>query len=84
MDNGGSAVNSRRFGVTVAAHLGDERTTLLGLLQRQRDLVVWKPKGASEQVPHSVATPSGLSLHRLVPHLITSWSRGAREVARSW
>lgn len=84
MDNGGSTVNSRRCGVTEAAHHGDERTTLLGMLQRQRDLVVWKLKVASDQVLNVVATPSGMILHWLVHHLITSWCRGAREVARSW
>ena len=72
MDNGGSTVNSRRLGITEAAHHGDEHTTLLGLLQRQRDLVVWKLKGASEQVLNSVATPSGMSLHWRVRHLTTS------------
>lgn len=60
MDNGGSTVNSRRCGVTEAAHHGDERTTLLGLFQRQRDLVVWKLKGASDQVLNVVATPSAI------------------------
>ena len=76
MDNGSGTVNSRRCGVTEAAHLGDERTTLLGLLQRQRDLVVWKLKGASDLVLNSVATPSGVSLRGLVRHLTN--------VERSW
>jgi hypothetical protein len=50
VDDGSGTVNGTRCGVTEAAHHGDERTTLLGLLQRQRDLVAWKLKGASDQV----------------------------------
>jgi hypothetical protein len=38
-EDGRGAVNGVLGGVTEAAHLGDERTTLMGFLQRQRDLV---------------------------------------------
>ena len=76
MDDGSGTVNGTRCGVTEAAHHGDERTTLLGLLQRQRDLVAWKLKGASDQVLYSVATPSGMTLPGLVRHLTN--------VERSW
>lgn len=58
------------------AHHGDERTTLLGVLQRQRDLVAWKLKDASDQALNSVTTQSGMSLHGLVRHLTN--------VERSW
>jgi len=76
VDDGSGTVNGTRFGVTEAAHHGDERTTLLGVLQRQRDLVAWKLKGAPNQVLSSAATPSGMSLHGLVCHLTN--------VERSW
>ena len=76
MDDGSDTVNGTRFGVCEAAHHGDERTTLLGVLQRQRDLVVWKLEGASDEVLSSVTTPSGMSLHGLVRHLTN--------VERSW
>lgn len=69
-------MNGTRFGVSEAAHHGDERTTLLGVLQRQRDLVAWKLKGASDEVLNSVTTPSGMSLRGLVRHLTN--------VERSW
>lgn len=76
MDDGSSTLNGTRFGVTEAAHHGNERTTLLGVLQRQRDLVAWKLQGAPEEVLSSAATPSGMSLHGLVCHLTN--------VERSW
>ena len=76
MNDGSGTVNGIRFGVTEAAHHGDERTMLLGVLQRQRDLVAWKVKDASDQVLASVATPSGMGLHGLVRHLMN--------VERSW
>jgi hypothetical protein len=37
--DGSGETNGLRGGVAEPAHLGDERTTLLGFLQRQRDLV---------------------------------------------
>jgi uncharacterized damage-inducible protein DinB len=58
-----------RDGVTEPAHLGDERTTLLGFLQRQRDLVAWKMRDASDETLASVRMPSGLTLHGIVRHL---------------
>lgn len=76
MDDGSGGVNGMRGGVTEAAHLGDERTALLGFLQRQRDLVAWKVQGASDDVLRSAATPTGLTLHGLVRHL--------EHVERSW
>lgn len=76
MNDGSGTVNGTRFGVTEAAHHGDERTALLGVLQRQRDLVAWKLKGAPNEVLGSAATPSGMSLHGLVCHLTN--------VERSW
>ncbi len=65
-----------RGGVAEPAHLGDERTTLLGFLQRQRDLVAWKMRGASDETLASVRTPTGLTLHGVVRHL--------EDVERSW
>ena len=76
MDDGSGSVNGTRSGITEAAHQGDERTTLLGVLQRQRDLVAWKLAGAPDPVLGSVTTPSGMSLHGLVRHLTN--------VERSW
>jgi uncharacterized protein DUF664 len=67
-DGSGSA-NGVRGGVTEPAHLGDERTTLLGFLQRQRDLVAWKVREASDETLASVRMPSGLTLHGIVRHL---------------
>ena len=76
MANGSGADNSVRNGVTEAAHLGDERTTLLGFLQRQRDLVAWKMRDATDETLASVRMPSGLTLHGIVRHL--------ENVERSW
>ncbi len=76
MTIGSGAENSTRNGVTEAAHLGDERTTLLGFLQRQRDLVAWKMRDASDETLASVRMPSGLTLHGIVRHL--------ENVERSW
>jgi uncharacterized damage-inducible protein DinB len=67
--DGSGAANGVRGGVTEAAHLGDERTTLLGFLQRQRDLVAWKVREASDETLASVRMPSGLTLHGIVRHL---------------
>lgn len=74
--DGSGSENGWRGGVTEAAHLGDERTTLLGFLQHQRDLVAWKVRGAPDDVLRSVSTPTGLTLHGLVRHL--------EHVERSW
>ena len=59
MDDGSGAANGVRFGITEAAHHGDERTALLGVLQRQRDLVAWKLRDASDQVLTAVAHSDG-------------------------
>jgi hypothetical protein len=67
--DGAGARNGLRGGVTEAAHLGDERTTLTGFLQRQRDLVAWKLRDADEDDLRSVSTPSGVTLHGVVRHL---------------
>ena len=69
VSDGSGATNGVRNGVTEAAHLGDERTTLLGYLQRQRDLVAWKMREASDETLASVRMPSGLTLHGVVRHL---------------
>jgi uncharacterized damage-inducible protein DinB len=74
--DGSGSENGRRGGVTEAAHLGDERTTLMGFLQHQRDLVAWKLRDASDDVLRSVSTPTGLTLHGIVRHL--------EHVERSW
>jgi Protein of unknown function (DUF664) len=76
VDDGSGAENGRRGGVAEAAHLGDERTTLMGFLQRQRDLVAWKMRDASDDVLRSVSAASGLTLHGIVRHL--------ENVERSW
>jgi uncharacterized damage-inducible protein DinB len=76
VDDGSSDTNGLRNGITEAAHHGDERTSLLGFLQRQRDLVAWKVQGASDDVLRAVATPTGLTLHGVVRHL--------EHVERSW
>lgn len=73
---GSEATNGIRNGVTEPAHLGDERTTLQGFLQRQRDLVAWKMRDASDETLASARMPSGLSLHGVVRHL--------ENVERSW
>lgn len=67
--DGSGASNGVRGGVAEAAHVGDERTTLLGFLQRQRDLVAWKMREASDDTLASVRMPSGLTLHGIVRHL---------------
>jgi uncharacterized damage-inducible protein DinB len=74
--DGFEAANGVRSAVTVPAHAGDERTTLLGYLQRQRDLVAWKVSEASDETLASVRMPSGLTLHGIVLHL--------KNVERSW
>jgi uncharacterized damage-inducible protein DinB len=75
-EDGSGARNGVRGGVAEAAHLGDERTTLTGFLQRQRDLVAWKVREADDATLRSVSTASGLTLHGVVRHL--------ENVERSW
>ena len=75
VEDGSGTVNGMRFRVAEAARHGDERTTLAGVLQRQRDLVAWKLQDTPEHLG-SVATPSGMSLRGLVRHLTN--------VERSW
>ena len=91
MDDGSGAVNGRRFGITEAAHQGDERTALLGVLQRQRDLVCWKLRDAPDEVLGMATTPTGMSLRGLVRHLTNverSWLRevfaGQQGLAYDW
>jgi uncharacterized damage-inducible protein DinB len=76
MDDGSGSANGMRFGITEAAHHGDERTALLGVLQRQRDLVGWKLRDAPDEVLAVATTPTGMSLPGLVRHLTN--------VERSW
>lgn len=54
----------------------DERTTLQGYLDRQRELVHWKLAGLSDADARNVASPTGLTIHGLVRHL--------ENVERSW
>lgn len=75
-EEGLGAENGVRGGVTEPAHLGDERTAILGYLQRQRDLVAWKLRDATDETLASVSMPSGLNLHGIVRHLTN--------VERSW
>jgi uncharacterized damage-inducible protein DinB len=67
--DGSGAANGVRGGVTEPAHVGDERTTLVGFLQRQRDLVAWKVRDTSDETLASARMPSGLTLHGIVRHL---------------
>jgi hypothetical protein len=76
MDDGTAESNGIRNGIIEPAHLGDERTALLGFLQRQRELVVWKMKDATDDVLRSTSTPTGLTLHGIMRHLAA--------VERSW
>jgi uncharacterized damage-inducible protein DinB len=76
MDDGSGTANGVRFGITEAAHHGDERTLILGVLQRQRDLVGWKLRGVPDDVAGVATTPTGMSLSGLVCHLTN--------VERSW
>lgn len=76
MDDGSGASNAAGGGVAEPARLGDERTTLLGFLQRQRDLVAWKVRGASDDDLRTAATPTGLGPHGVVRHL--------ENVERAW
>jgi uncharacterized damage-inducible protein DinB len=91
MDDGSGTENGMRFGITEAAHHGDERTALLGVLQRPRDLVGWKLGDAPDEVLAAVTTPTGMSLPGLVRHLTNverSWLRdvfaGQKGLAYDW
>jgi uncharacterized damage-inducible protein DinB len=57
-------------------HGADERAMLLGYLQRQRHLVLWKVDGLSDHDAHRVGTTTGLTIHGIVDHLT--------DVERSW
>ena len=57
-------------------HEGDKRTMLLGYLQRQRDLVLWKVGRAHRPRRPWVGATSGLTIHGIVDHLT--------DVERSW
>jgi uncharacterized damage-inducible protein DinB len=76
MNDGSGAESGIRFGIIEPAHIGDERTVLLGFLRRQRELVAWKLQDASDVVLRSVSTASGLTPHGVVRHL--------SNVERSW
>jgi uncharacterized damage-inducible protein DinB len=60
----------------VTPHAEGERGMLLSNLQRQRDLVMWKVAGLAEGDARGVSSPSGLTIHGLVRHLM--------DVERSW
>jgi uncharacterized damage-inducible protein DinB len=91
IDDGSGTANGMRFGITEAAHHGDERTALLGVLQRQRDLVGWKLRDVPDEVLGAATTPTGMSLPGLVRHLTNverSWLRdvfaGQHGLAYDW
>ena len=69
-DGSGSENGWRGEGAVVEpAHKGDERTTLMGMLGRQRTLIAWKLRDASDEVLRSVSTPTGMTLPGIVRHL---------------
>lgn len=91
MDDGRGTSNGIRRGMTEPAHQGDERTMLLGFLQRQRDLVAWKLRDAPDEVLAAVSTPTRMTLPGLVRHLMNverSWLRevfaGERDLTYDW
>jgi Protein of unknown function (DUF664) len=53
---------------------GDERTTLLSLLQYQRESLVKKTSGVSEDAARGTPVPSGTSLLWLIKHLTNAES----------
>jgi uncharacterized damage-inducible protein DinB len=80
-----------RGGIAEAPPLGDERTTLMGFLQRQRDLIAWKVRDATDDVLRRPSTASGLTLHGIVRHLENverSWFReiyaGEQDLSYDW
>lgn len=75
MDSVDPSSNGVRGGVTDPAPRGDDRTSLLGFLQRQRDLVAWKVRGAPEDRLRAESTSSGLTAPGIVRHL-TNVERG--------
>lgn len=56
-------------------HLG-EREMLLAYLARQRELVLFKCEGLTDEAARAVSAPSGLAIHGVVRHL--------ENVERSW
>ena len=76
VDNENRTENGVRYGIIDPAPHGDERTALVGFLQRQRELVIWKVRGAADEVLRPVATPTGMTLPGVVRHL--------ENVERSW
>jgi hypothetical protein len=56
--------------VSAPPYGGAEREKLLAFLQRQRDLVAWKLLALPEDHARAVATPTGLTAHGLVMHLL--------------
>ncbi len=90
-DDGSGSANGLRRGITEPAHQGDERTTLLGFLQRQRDLVAWKVRDADDAALEASSTPTGMTAHGVVRHLTNverSWVRddfaGETGLAYDW
>lgn len=78
MNDGSDTTNGMRRGLTEPAHHGDERTALLGYLQRQRDLVIWKVSNGQDEALRRIATSTGLTVHGVVRHLTNvekSWLR---------
>jgi uncharacterized damage-inducible protein DinB len=70
---------------------GTSARPLLGVLQRQRDLVGWKLRDAPDEVLGVATTPTGMSLPGLVRHLTNverSWLRdvfaGQQGLAYDW
>jgi uncharacterized damage-inducible protein DinB len=79
-DDGSAHANGIRGGITEPAHRGDERVTVLGMLQRQRDLVEWKLRGAADDTLASAATPTGMTAAGLVRHLTNVERHWLRDV----
>jgi hypothetical protein len=71
-----ATTNIVRGEVTRAALRADERTTLMGVLQRQRDLIAWKVRDIPDVTLRSVSMPSGLTGPGIIRHL--------ENVERSW
>jgi uncharacterized damage-inducible protein DinB len=59
-----------------APDVASDRDVLLGCLQRQRGLVLWKLDGLRDSDARSVGTRTGLTIHGIVHHLM--------DVERSW
>jgi uncharacterized damage-inducible protein DinB len=89
--DGSGTENGLRRGIVEPANRGDERTALIGFLQRQRELVIWKVRDAPDAVLRAVATPTGLTVHGLVRHLEhveRHWIRdtfaGQKDLSYAW